>query len=335
MLQADQPVRIGIVGTNFISDWLAEAAKMTDCCKLAAVYSRSDERGAVFAQKHGLPLHFSDFSAFLDCDALDAVYLASPNSMHYPQAMAALEHGKHVLVEKPMALNAAQAEAIITLAKKKGLVLLEAIRPVFDPFLQVVQENLSRIGRIRRATFEFCQYSSRYERFKAGEHVNVFDASLGNAALMDLGVYCLHTCVALFGMPNTIHAGASSLSNGTEVAGTSLLDYGTMQAAVPYSKVTQSVFPSLIQGEEGTIVFDTLNQPSYVELHRLDKSVEKLPFVPVQPNMNMAYEIEAFCRCVRKEESTDKYDVQSVNVLRIMDEIRRQTSIDFGSCEEL
>lgn len=331
MSESKKPVRIGIVGTNFISDWLAEAAQLTDCCELTAVYSRSDERGAAFAQKHGLPLYFSDFGAFLASDELDAVYLASPNSMHYPQAMAALGHGKHVLVEKPMAINAAQAESMIALAKKKGLVLLEAIRPVFDPFLQIVSDNLPRIGRIRRATFEFCQYSSRYERFKAGEHVNVFDASLGNAALMDLGVYCLHTCVALFGMPETIHAGASFLSNGTEVAGTSLLDYGTMQTTISYSKVTQSIFPSLIQGEEGTVVFDTLNQPSYVELHRLDKSVEKLPFAPVKNNM--MHELEAFYRCVREGESTERYDVQSVNVLRIMGEIRRQTRIDFGVCE--
>ena len=333
MSETKKPVRIGIVGTNFISDWLAEAARMTDCCELAAVYSRSEERGTAFAQKHGLPLHFSDIDVFLGSDAIDAVYIASPNAMHYPQAIAALENGKHVLVEKPMAINAAQAEAMITLAKKKGLILLEAIRPVFDPFLQVVSENLPRIGRIRRATFEFCQYSSRYERFKAGEHVNVFDASLGNAALMDLAVYCLHTCVALFGSPKTIHAGASFLSNGTEAAGTILMDYETMQATITYSKVTDSVFPSLIQGETGTLVFDTLNQPSYVSLNHHDKRVEKLPFVPVKNNM--VHELETFCRCVRGKENTEKYDAQSLNVLKIMDEVRRQAGIDFGACEAL
>lgn len=333
MSETKRPVRLGIVGTNFVSDWLVDAARQTNCCETVAVYSRSDERGTAFAQKHGLPLHFSDFASFLSSDALDAVYLASPNSAHYPQALAALESGKHVLVEKPMAINAAQAEAMIALAKKKGLVLLEAIRPVYDPFLRVVSENLPRVGRIRRATFEFCQYSSRYERFKAGEHVNVFDATLGNAALMDLAVYCLHTCVALFGVPKAIHAGASFLSNGTEVAGTALLDYETMQATVSYSKVTDSVFPSLIQGETGTIVFDTLNQPSYVSLHHHDKSVEKLPFVPVKNNM--VHELEAFYRCVRGEENTDRYDVQSLNVLRILDEVRMQTGVQFETCEAL
>ena len=211
--------------------------------------------------------------------------------------------------------------------------LLEAIRPLYDPFLKVVTENLSRIGRIRRASFEFCQYSSRYGRFKAGEHVNVFDASLGNAALMDLAVYCIHTCVALFGTPKCIHAGASFLPNGTEAAGTALFDYGTLQAAISWSKVTQSIFPSLIQGEEGTIVFDTLNQPSYVSLHHLGGRVEELPFVPVKNNM--VFELETFCRCIRREESPDRFSAQSIKVLKIMDEVRRQTGVNFGACEEL
>ena len=169
---------------------------------------------------------------------------------------------------------------------------------------------------------------------RPGEHVNVFDASLGNAALLDLGVYCVHTCVALFGPPAGIHAGASFLPNGTEVAGTLLLDYETLQATVSYSKTTQSVFPSLIQGEEGTITFDTLNQPSYVELHVRGGSVEKLPLTPVSPNMNMMFEIETFCRCVRGQEHMNRYDIQSINVLKIMDEARKQTGVHFGACEE-
>jgi predicted dehydrogenase len=333
MSQVKKPVRIGIVGTHFVSDWLAEAARQTGCCEAAAVYSRSGERGADFAQQCGLPRHFCDFGAFLKCDDIDAVYLASPNSLHYPQALAALDAGKHVLCEKPLAVTAAQGEAMIQRAKEVGLTLLEAIRPVHDPFLKVVAENLPRIGRVRHASFEFCQYSSRYGRFKAGEYVGIFDASLGNAAVMDLAVYCIHTCVALLGAPQCIHAGASFLPNGTEAAGTALLDYGGMQATLSWSKVTQSVFPSFIQGEEGTLAFDTLNQPSFVSLHHLDKRVEALPFVPVKNNM--VFELEAFCRCIRGEETEDRFNAQSIEVLKIMDEIRKQTGIHFGACEGL
>ena len=109
--QTNRPVRIGIVGTNFVSDWLAEAARQTDCCEAAAVYSRGEGSGAAFAQQCGLPQHFCDYTSMLESDMIDAVYLASPNSLHYPQTMAALDAGKHVLCEKPLAVNAAQGEA--------------------------------------------------------------------------------------------------------------------------------------------------------------------------------------------------------------------------------
>jgi predicted dehydrogenase len=335
MPEAIQPVRIGVVGTSFISGWLAEAAAQTDCCRLAAVCSRSAERGAAFAGQYGLPMHFGDLTSLLDCGALDAVYLASPNFLHYRQALAALEAGKHVLCEKPLALNAAQGEAMFAPARRKGLVLLEAIRPVFDPFLTAVRQSLPRIGRVRRAAFEFCQYSSRYDRFKAGEYVSIFDASLGNAALLDLGVYGVHVCAALFGAPKAVHAASSFLPNGTEAAGTLLLDYGDMQAAVAYSKVSQSVFPSFIEGEAGTLVFDTLNQPSYVSLHPLNGEPEALPACPLRRHLNMVYELEAFCRFVRGGESTAQYDAQSLTALRIMDEARKQTGVNFGVCEAL
>lgn len=333
MVRTQKPLRLGIVGTNFISDWMADVIKREASYEVAAVCSRSAKRGEEFALSHGIPLWFADYTEFTRSGAFDAVYIASPNSMHYPQALEALRNGKHVLCEKPMALNEKQASAMAECARDAGLVLLEAIRPLYDPFLRVVSENLPRIGRVRRAVFEFCQYSSRYDRFKAGEQINVFDASLGNAALMDLGVYCLHCCVALFGAPKKIAAAASFLPNGTEAAGAAILDYGEMQANITYSKVTQSVFPSLIQGEEGTITFGTLNQPPSVTLHHRDGRAEELPFEKAENNM--VYELSAFARCINGEESAREHNAQSALTLRVMDEIRRQTGIDFGACEAL
>ena len=212
------PLRIGVIGTSFVSDWICEAAKMSERCEISAVYSRDLNHGKAYAEKQCIHACFDDEETFLSCEDIDAVYVASPNIAHYRQTLRALEHGKHVLCEKPLAINASQAERMIARAHERGLILLEAIRPVHDPFLTALRENLHKVGRVRRATFEFCQYSSRYDRFLAGERPNVFESSLGNAALMDLAVYCLHTCVALFGVPEKLSAGASFLPNGTEAA---------------------------------------------------------------------------------------------------------------------
>jgi predicted dehydrogenase len=327
------PLRIGVIGTSFVSDWICDAASQTERCEVSAICSRSDERGRAFAQKHCLGGCFCDEETFLSSPEIDAVYIASPNIAHYHQTLQALEHGKHVFCEKPLAINAAQAERMFAKAHEKGLVLLEAIRPVHDPFLQALKENLHLVGRIRRATFEFCQYSSRYDRFKAGERPNVFESSLGNASLMDLAVYCLHVCVAVFGMPLTLHAGASCLENGTEAAGTMLLDYGDQQTSIAYSKVTSSVFPSLIQGEEGTIVFDTLNQPSYLRFYPRGGEIVDLPFHPVKNNMT--HELDMFARLIAEGKSTAVFDEQSLRVMHLLDLARKQLGIDFGAGEEL
>jgi len=326
------PLRIGIIGTSFVSDWICEAAQMSENCEITAVYSRDLARGSAYAEKQCIGGCFYDEESFFSSDRFDAVYVASPNILHYRQALDALNHGKHVLCEKPLAINAAQAERMIHLAHEKGLILLEAIRPVHDPFLCALKENLYKVGRIRRATFEFCQYSSRYDRFLAGERPNVFEASLGNAALMDLAVYCLHACIALFGEPRKLSAGASFLPNGTEAAGTMLLDYGEQQTTISYSKVTSSVHPSIVQGELGTLVFNTLNQPSYLKMFYRDGRSEEL-FTPVKNNM--VHELNAFSRMVASGESTAVFDEQSLRVMHLLDEARRQIGIDFGAGETL
>lgn len=326
------PLRIGIIGTSFVSDWICEAAKMSESCEISAVYSRDLARGTAYAEKQCIAGCFDDEEAFLSSDAIDAVYVASPNTAHYRQTLNALAHGKHVLCEKPLAINAAQAKRMIALAHERGLILLEAIRPVYDPFLTALKENLPKVGRVRRATFEFCQYSSRYDRFLAGERPNVFESSLGNAALMDLAVYCLHACVGVFGVPQKLSAGASFLPNGTEAAGTMLLDYGTQQTTISYSKVTSSVHPSIVQGELGTLEFDTLNQPSFLRmLYRDGRTVEL--FTPVKNNM--VHELNAFARLIASCGDTAIYDEQSLRVMRLLDEARRQIGIDFGAGEAL
>lgn len=325
------PIRIGMIGSNFVSDWAAQAIACSQCCTLSAIYSREQTHGEAFAAKHGIPHVYSDFATFLSSTYIDAVYIASPNALHYEQATAALRAGKHVLCEKPLTLNAHQADALLQLAQCRNLVLMEEIRPLHDPFLQIVRENLPRIGRIRRATFEFCQYSSRYNRFLQGAHTNAFDPSLGNAAVLDLGVYCFHCCVALFGSPIQVFARSSRLANGMEAAGTVLLDYADKQCTVIYSKVTQSVFPSYIQGECGSITFDTLSHVSQICYADCFGGRQEIAYIPEKNNM--CHVFNAFCSCINGADCFQPYMAQSIAVLRVIDSVRKQNGISFGDKE--
>ena len=222
-------LKIGMIGTNFISDDFCEAAAQVPGAEICAIYSRKQETGDAFAAKHGIPRVYTDFDEFLDSD-LDAVYVASPNFAHCPQTLQALKRKKHVLCEKVMAVNEQEVRSMIDCARENNVVLLEAMRPDFDPAFDLIEENLPRIGKLRRATFEFCQYSSRYDSYREGIVQNAFNPELGNAAVMDIGVYCIHSLVRLFGMPKSIRALSTKLPNGFDGSGIVLMEYDGMSA---------------------------------------------------------------------------------------------------------
>ncbi len=327
-------LKIGIIGTNFISDDFCEAAMQVSGTELYAVYSRRQETGEAFAAKHSIPRVYTDYKEFLD-SGLDAVYVASPNSVHCSQTLKALEHKKHVLCEKIMAVSEAEVRSMIDCARKNQVVLLEAMRPDFDPGFELAEENLPRIGKLRRATFEFCQYSSRYDSFRQGIIQNAFNPALGNAAVMDIGVYCIHSLVRFFGMPKNIKAISTKLSNGFDGSGIVLMEYDDMIAEAVYSKISVSVNRSIFHGEDGSILVDYISKPESVEI-RLRKGsrdtldggdIEKLPFTPAKNNM--IFEIQEFLKLVEQKQVDHKYLQYSLDTIRVVDEVRRQTNIQF------
>lgn len=326
-------IKIGIIGTNFISDDFCNAAVKVPGAVLRAVYSRKEETGAAFAERHSIPEVFTDYKKFLSSD-IDAVYVASPNFIHCSQTIMALEHKKHVLCEKVMAVNEKEVRSMIDCARRNQVVLLEAMRPDFDPAFDIVEQNLNRIGRLRRATFEFCQYSSRYDKFREGIVMNAFDPTLGNAAVMDIGVYCIHSLVRLFGMPQEIQAFSTKLSNDFDGSGIVLMKYETMIAEAVYSKISVSVNPSVIQGEDGSILIDYISKPEKICLQLREGARdtlegagrEILPFIPA--DNNMIYEIQEFIKLINENNIAHKYLQYSLDTIRVIDEVRRQTCID-------
>ncbi|MDD3244442.1 MAG: Gfo/Idh/MocA family oxidoreductase, partial [Eubacteriales bacterium] len=212
--------RFAVIGTNYITEWFLKAAQACPDFHLQAVYSRTRARAEAFNAAYGAPMIFDDLDALAACPEVDAVYVASPNRCHAAQAIQMLRAGKHVLVEKPAASNRQEVQAIADAAQESGRVWLEAMRPVFTPGYDIIQEHLPRLGAIRRVTAVYCQYSARYDRFKNGEVLNAFDPALSNGSMMDIGVYCVHPVVKLFGAPQRVSAHSLLLGNGFEGQGT-------------------------------------------------------------------------------------------------------------------
>ena len=344
-----EPVRFATVGTSMISDNFIEALNASPDAAYRGTFSRNAERAAAFTAEHGGDLPFSSLEAVAASPEVDAVYIASPNALHCEQALACIEAGKHVLMEKPVCSNRSEAKRLFAAAGKRGVVAMEAMRPLHDPAFLAVKDALPRIGRIRRASLRFGKYSSRYDDVLAGRQTNIFDARLASGALMDIGVYTVEPMVELFGAPDAVVC-ASALVDGEhwgqtggaiDAAGTILARYPGMVVELSYSKTTNDLLKSQIEGELGSILVDKISAPAEVEVHlrgeaRRDSAkavaqgsgaVERLD-VPACEN-TMVYELADFVAAVRGELDPTPYRDVSLAALEVMDEARRQSGIVF------
>lgn len=320
-------INFGVIGTNVITDQFLEAGRTLDEFHLRAVYSRSREKAEQYAEKQGAELVFDNLDELASCGDIDAVYVASPNSLHAAQSIQMMKKGKHILCEKTIASNQSEFQQMKRVAYENQVILMEAMRSVYSPGFEMIRKNLPKLGPVRRISFQYCQYSRRYDNFKKGIIENAFNPALSNGALMDIGVYCVHPMAALFGKPDKIASSSLKLSNGVDGAGTILVEYEGMQAELLYSKISNSKVPSQIQGEEGTMVIWDIPNPQTVTVYYRNGKEETLD-IPKTEN-NMCYEIAEFIKMIKEDRINHPYLHYSEIELEIMDEVRRQQGMVF------
>jgi len=320
-------IRFGVVGTNFITDWVIAGGRHDERFELSAVYSRSQETADAFASRHDIPATFTSLEAMADSTLIDAVYIASPNSLHASQSILFMERGKHVLCEKAFASNAREVRQMLASARKNNVALMEAMKPTLTPNFFALREALGKIGAVRRYFSCYCQYSSRYDKFREGVVLNAFRPELSNGALHDIGVYTIYPMVVLFGRPMSIKATGLKLSSGVDGEGSVVFSYPSMDATVLFSKIANSSLQTEIQGEDGNIVLDRINIIGDVKIHYRNGKVENIT-CPTISN-EYFYEIKEFIDVVLtgKQQSTTNTWENSLITMEIMDEVRRQLEV--------
>ncbi len=320
-------IRLAVIGTNWITRQFVDAAHESGLYTLTAVYSRTLENAHEFARDYPVDRLFTSLESLARSDAIDAVYIASPNSLHFPQIQLMLEHGKHVICEKPLTSNLQEAKAAIQLARDNQLVLFEAFKTAYLPNFTALRQALPRVGKLRKVLFNYCQYSSRYPRYLAGENPNTFNPAFSNGSIMDIGYYCLATALALWGEPHAIQSHATLLESGVDGHGSVLMDYGEFSLTLLHSKVSNSTLPSEIQGEKGSLVIERISE------------LQRITFIPrggtpqdlTEPQHinTMLYEAEAFARLVEEREVNHPGLQLSRSTARLLTRIRAQTGVVF------
>jgi predicted dehydrogenase len=324
-------VRFGVIGTSRITEEFINSVRLNDGCCVNAVYSRTEEQGRLFAHKHSVKNIFASLQDMAQSNLIDAIYIASPNSFHASQAVSLMSHGKHVLCEKPIASNCKELSAMVEAARKNRVLLMEAIKTTFLPNFQAIQQNLHKIGKVRRFFLNYCQYSSRYDQYKAGNILNAFNPALSNGSIMDIGIYCIYPAVYLFGKPDNVSANAIMLESGIDGGGSITLHYKDMEVIISHSKITNSTLPSEIQGEDGVMIIDKISIPQNVKVTYRDGSYEDIQ--REQFNDSMYYEVQEFIALIKngKVESNINSLQLSLDVMEIMDNSRQQIGLRFSA----
>lgn len=201
----------GVLGTGWIADLVAQDLAL-EGVKITAIGSRSVLSAQKFAAKHDVTIAFGSYQELCASPEIDAVYVATPNPFHYENAKLALEAGKHVLVEKPFAMNAREAASLMEIANGKKLFLMEAMWSRFLPSQLAVKKCIEsgQIGEVLAVTAEHSQHLP-----KEG-HLRLWDKSLGGGALLDLGVYPLALIQSLLGKPSKTVAVGSLAGTGVD-----------------------------------------------------------------------------------------------------------------------
>ncbi|OFF89867.1 Gfo/Idh/MocA family protein [Listeria monocytogenes] len=325
-------MKLGIMGTNWITDSFIEGAINSGEWNLTAVYSRTEEKARAFGEKYGELTYFTDIEEMGKSDALDAVYIASPNVLHYQHAVSLLKNKKHVIVEKPIFSTVAELEHAHQIARENNVFLFEAARHIQEPNFKRLQENIEKVGTIHGATLAYMKYSSRYDQVLNGEEPNIFSLKFSGGSIVDLGVYPLYSAITLFGEPVKATYFATKLPTGVDGLGPIILEYPTFNITIIQGKNSQSFLPSEIYGQKGTLIVDPLTGIEKITFYDNATKEETELAGSVVAN-DMQFEAAEFARIIEQSDR-DTYEYLtdlSLKVLRVSNELRHQNDIWFDA----
>jgi predicted dehydrogenase len=338
------PLRWGILGTGNIARQFAAGVRTARRGVLAAIGSRQIASAQSFAEAYQIPASVGSYEELLARPDINAIYLSLPNSMHHQWTIAALRKGKHVLCEKPFALDVAESEEMFDEAQKAGRVLMEAFmyrcHPLTHAYTQAIASGA--IGQVKLIRASFCYRTTRI----AG---NVrFSRELGGGALMDVGCYCINFARMIAGAePTRVHAVARMHESGVDEQVSAVMEFpGGLSATFTCGMGVQADNTSSICGTEGYIEVPVPWKPPVNDAvwifgraipPRQDVGANAAPALPprdvrkVSAGMELyAMEADDFAASVLDSTPPRVSREDTLGNMRVLDEIRRQIGLLFS-----
>lgn len=247
-------MKLGIIGSGMIVQEFLPSLIKLEGLEIVGIQSTKASLDKVeeICSKYEIPKFTDDFEELCKFE-IDTVYIAVPNFLHFEFCKKALEKGLNVIVEKPITTNYREAKELAKLAKEKKLFLFEAITTLYMENYKKIKEWIVEIGDVKLVQSQYSQYSSRYNAFKNGEILPVFDPQKAGGALMDLGLYNLHYVLGLFGKPKDVKYYAN-IEKNIDTSGVLMMQYENFNAMCVCAKDSEGERIGIIQGSEGKIV---------------------------------------------------------------------------------
>lgn len=265
-------MNVGVIGSGFIVDVFVNEARKHKFYHLTAIWGRHEEKLIKF--KDYFDYYTTDLNKLLNDQSIDTVYVALPNGLHYEYALKALKANKNVILEKSFTVYYSEAKELIDYANKHNLICIEAITTRYNPNYKKIKKYIKDLGEIKMIDANFSQYSRRYEKFKQGTILPVFDKKLAGGALLDLNVYNVHFVTGLFGKPSKVEY-FPNMSKGVDTSGVLILDYKDFKARLIAGKDCKADCHITIQGDNGYLrVNSTTSRCANIEI-KLNNGKEK------------------------------------------------------------
>ncbi|WP_087972315.1 Gfo/Idh/MocA family protein [Oceanobacillus rekensis] len=324
-------MNIATIGTGSIVELFLSAVEDVDGAQCIAVYSRKEETAEMLADKFEISAIYTDMDEMMENTAIDFIYIASPNSLHFEQAYLALQHGKNVIVEKPFTSTAREAEELIELAKEKQLMIFEAISTIHMPNYKLIREYISSLGPIKLIQCNYSQFSSRYEKLLNGETPNVFNPEFSGGALVDINVYNFHFVMNLFGVPESVSYTANKHANGIDTSGIAVMKYPDFIAECSGAKDTQSMNFAMIQGEKGYL--NVVNGANGCQEVIVTIGKREVRLNAQTKSNRLYYEVAAFQKIYEAKDFERCYDLldYTKTVVDVLEAARKDAGITYAA----
>jgi predicted dehydrogenase len=333
LLAADSvpSLRWGVIGTGIAGPFV-NALHTHTTQRAVAVAARDAEKTAAFARLHGIDTVHDSAAALIEDPQVDVVYISTPHPLHHGQALEAIAAGKHVLIEKPIAMSATQAREITDAGRAAGVLVQEAMwtryLPQSDIVRQVLADGLLGDVRLVRADFGFV--------FGYDPGHRLWDAELGGGALLDAGVYPISFASSVLGAPTAVSAVGSLAPSGVDERADLLLTSPDATALVSTSLVTALPVTASVLGSDGRLdVLSPFFGPSGVTLTTrtrttgavsAEESVTWRDRTFAEVHEGLGYQATYFSSYVSegRVESPLHPHAELVSVMATIDEARRQ-----------